>query len=253
MLDLKACSAEPDVVEEAVKWKTGNSSGQLLLIEASQQAPLNASNQSALIWYLGRFCERPPISAHEATDRSTWEGILINHPFAVLMSQVQEAFLRVTNAYKKPIPNLLALTEMLMLSPKCARVKQHVKLSTSSLKTAMNSFAGTFVNAGQSPPSEIIAAFRLAIYLHLRKHGWPLEETSQKLGCTNSRQLRASFNQRLGCGFSEIQSVEPQEALDIVAQLVTPGPHQPLKTLVQAAINTARERRMQKLAPTATF
>jgi hypothetical protein len=249
VLDLRACASEEDLVEAAVKWKTGNASGQLLLIEGSRHP-----QENTLLWYLGRLSERPPLTVAEANDRTTWESILLNHPFSLLMAQVQEAFLALTKAYHKPVPNLVGLTEMLMFSPQWPRVKQHVKpTATATLKTALNSFTGTFVSAGQAPPSEIISAFRLVVYLHLRKHGWPLDRAAAKLGCDHCRQLRTSFNQRLGCGFRELVLVEPQQALEIVANLVTPGHHEPLKKQVAYAINTARERtareKYERLAP----
>lgn len=231
VLDLTACACEEDMLEAAVKWKTGNASGQLVVIEGSERV----RNQNTLLWYLGKLCDRAPLSRVESTDSSVWEDLLLNHPFSVLMAQIREAFLCVTNAYEEPVPNLVGLTEMLMFASRWPRVKQHVK-PKGTLKTALNCFATTFVVAGQAPPSEIISAFRLVVYQYLRKNGWSVSRIALQLGCGNSRQLRISFNQRFGHGLRELNKMEPEQAMAIATNLVTPGHHKPLKTQIASIL-----------------
>lgn len=259
VLDLNAVVAQPDVEDFVTQWVARNGSGQLVLIHVS-----NPSLETGhLLHQISRFSEHGLIGYAKATDPDLWVDIILKHPFAQIMEVLRR---RLDDALEKAlgtnIPNYAEIATFFMSSPRTWRLSSFATDAASTTKAQQNRLPHKFRKAGQGCPSDVIAAFRLFIYLHLsdlharNKKEWRPGDIARQLHNGDAVGLRAYFKTRTGLTLNELQLLTPDEALRICVRLLTPTRTPALfRDCVLEAYDHAKRqgRPLQQLARTVKF
>lgn len=247
VLDLCACGAEPALEDYVTQWKGGNNAGQLVVVGSMP----DTERQGRLLWELSPLSEHPLLSIAESLDVHRWAEVILQHPFATLMAQLQD---RITVALNQlpTCPNQRAAIEMLGRAPQYTLVKQFLTedvAASGHLKSRTNLFALRFQRAGQAPPSELLTAYRLLVYLAMkhdprRTRAWTPAEIARALHCSSPRVLMTSLRERCGAVLAELDQLRTEDVVALIVDLLDPRRrHAPVKAQIRRLVADAERLR----------
>jgi hypothetical protein len=225
VLDLECCGSELYLEEYVTRWKTGNASGELVVIGSMK----DQERQGRILWELSRLSDHPLITVEASLTESCWVEIILTHPLSTLMSAMRqelEDFLMGLSMR----PNLVATLELFTMCHVYAQVKQFAAtdLAGGTLKSRQNRLANQYTREGQHPPAQLLTAFRAWLYLRLKEdqrlgRHWKPQEIAKALHCENPRAVMTAFRDRCGCVLTDLERLKSGQLFSVICDMLTPS------------------------------